>query len=276
IFGNPQRNSKVQVSNSIRVSYPGYSEILTGRSQDAVIRGNDKIQNPTETVLEFVRKKKGLSRAQVALFASWDTFPFIGESQPGSVYINAGYQPVERTGSSARLRELGNLQSRIMTPWDSVRHDYFTFELAQEYLRSVKPSLLYLSLGETDDWAHDRRYDRVLTTVAYFDECLKNLWTTLQSLPEYRGVTTMIVTSDHGRGSTLQDWHGHGKTVEGADQIWLAIMGPDTPAGGEMHDTPAIFQRDVAPTILDLLDIGYQEYSGVEGHPISLATSGRK
>ncbi|HUS05572.1 MAG TPA: hypothetical protein VMZ52_04720, partial [Bryobacteraceae bacterium] len=47
IFGNPQRNSKVQVSNSIRVSYPGYSEILTGRSQDAVIRGNDKIQNPT-------------------------------------------------------------------------------------------------------------------------------------------------------------------------------------------------------------------------------------
>src|SRR3981081_1502324 len=157
----------------------------------------------------------------------------------------------------------------MLTPWDSVRHDYLTFELAQDYLRTAHPRLMQISLGEMDDWAHDRRYDRVLETIGYFDECLKSLWTTLQSMPEYRGVTTMIVTVDHGRGPGLQDWHSHGQKIEGAEQIWLAAVGPDTAALGETHDTATVFQRDVAPTILDLLNINYRDYPGVQGHPIT-------
>src|SRR4051794_28897891 len=79
VLGNPKKNSSVRVTNGFRVSYPGYSEMLTGRAQDETIRGNDKIQNPTPTVLEFVRQKLGLARTKVAQFGSWEVFPWIGE-----------------------------------------------------------------------------------------------------------------------------------------------------------------------------------------------------
>ena len=71
------------------------------------------------------------------------------------------------------------------TPWDSVRHDVYTFRFAMDHLRRARPRVVYLALGETDDWAHDGRYDRVLETYARTDAYLKELWTWLQSDPEY-------------------------------------------------------------------------------------------
>jgi hypothetical protein len=267
ILGNVRKNSSVRVTNAFRVSYPGYSEILTGRAQDDVVRGNDKIQNPTPTVLEYVREKLGISRNKVALFGSWDVFPFIGESRPGSVFINAGYE--DATGSP-RMLELSRLQHDAPTPWDSVRHDYVTLGMALDYMRRERPRLIHIALGETDDWAHDRRYDRVLAMVRYFDAALREVWQFIQSTPEYRDRTTLIVTTDHGRGSALDTWNGHGAKIPGAEQIWIAAMGPDTPASGEAKDAPSAFQRDVTPTILALLGLDYREYQGVAGQPLSL------
>jgi phosphopentomutase len=206
----------------------------------------------------------------VALFASWSVFRFIGEHQPGSVLLNAGYERAE--GSSPRMRELSELQFRVMSPWDSVRHDYITLEMALEHLRIEKPRVLYIALGETDDWAHDRRYDRTLQTVEYFDRALQQIWEFVEESPDYRGRTSLVITSDHGRGSTIEDWHGHGAKVAGAEQIWAAVYGPDTPARGEISGAEA-FQRDVAPTMLDLLGIDYREYKGVLGRPIASARS---
>ena len=268
VLGNLRRNSSVAVTNAFRVSYPGYSEILTGRSQDAAIRNNDKVRNPTPTVLEFLRGKLGLTSKQVALFGSWAVFDFIGESQPGSITINAGYRAA---AGSARALEMSALQFDAMTPWDEVRHDYVTLALALDHLQREKPRVLHIALGETDDWAHDRRYDRVLASIRYFDTALRQIWEFVEASPDYRGRTTLVVTSDHGRGSTLEDWHGHGAKIGGAEQIWAAVIGPDTPPRGEAANTPAVFQRDIAPTILDLLGIDWREYTGVAGHPIPAA-----
>lgn len=267
VLGNPAKNSSVRVSNAFRVSYPGYSEILTGRAQDEIIRGNDKIQNPSQTVLEFVRQALGVGRDKVALFSSWDVFPYIGESKPGSIHVDSGYQA--ETGSNRAL-ELSSLQFRARTPWDSVRHDYVTLELALDYLIRESPVLTYISLGESDDWAHERRYDRTLQAIQYFDQALKQIWYFIRENPEYRDQTSLIVTVDHGRGATLEDWHGHGKDVPGADRIWIAVFGPDTPSLGEAANSEGVMQRDVAPTLLSLLGIDYREYTGVQGKPINL------
>lgn len=273
VLGNVKKNSSVRVTNGFRVSYPGYSEILTGRAQDALIHGNDAIRNPTPTVLEFLGHKLGLDASHVALFGSWDVFSWIGEHQPGSIFINAGYKEVDVANAPARLRQLSALQFEVLTPWDSVRHDYITFEMGLEYLKTVRPRVLYIAFGETDDWAHDRRYDRVLEAINYFDGCLRKLWQAIEDSPEYRGRTTLVLTSDHGRGSTIEDWHGHSDKVQGADQIWAAIIGPDTPALGEAENVPEVFQRDIAPTVLELMGIDYREYAGVEGKPIALASA---
>ena len=80
----------------------------------------------------------------------------------------------------------------------------------------------------------------------------------------------MIVTTDHGRGSKLDDWSDHGKKVAGAEQVWMAIAGPDTPARGEITNAPEIYQRDIAPTILDLLGIDPAGMKGVAGSPVQV------
>ena len=270
VLGNVKKGSSVRVTNAFRVSYSGYSEILTGRAQDEVIRGNEPVRNPTPTVLEFLRRKLGLDSSQVALFASWEIFHLIGEHDPGSIVINGGYRKYDGPNGSARMRFLSGLQFEMLTPWTEERHDYVTFEMALEYMKLARPRVLHIAFDETDDWAHDRRYNRVLETIGYLDRCLYKLWDTIEHMPEYRGTTTLIVTSDHGRGATLDDWHSHGKDVAGADQIWLVIVGPDTPSMGEATNVPEIFQRDIAPTMLDLMGIDYHEYTGVLGKPIAM------
>lgn len=271
VLGNVAKGSSVKVANAFRVSYPGYSEILTGRTQDDVIKGNTPIQNPTPTILEFVREKLNLPRTKVALIGTWDTFNVIGEHTPHSVLINAGPQKFDLPDISPRARELTAMQDDLLTPWDGERFDYITFELGLDYLRHYKPRLMHIAFGETDDWAHDKRYDRVLQSIQYFDRSLHRLWTAIQSMPEYRDKTTLVITSDHGRGSTLADYTSHGAKIAGANQIWIAVVGPDTPAVGEASNSVEVFQRDIAPTILQLLGIDPASYAGVQGKPIQAA-----
>lgn len=270
VLGNVAKKSSVRVTNAFRVSYPGYSEILTGRTQDDVIRGNDELRNPTPTILEFLKDKLGLSRPQVALFASWDAFHFIAEHTPESITINAGYERAA-ADASPRAKELAALQFAARSPWDEARHDYVTFELALDYMRRVHPRVMHISFDETDDWAHMRRYDRVLEAIQYLDQTLQTLWKAVQEMPEYRDRTTLVVTCDHGRGDTLADFSGHGAKVQGAEQIWIAIAGPDTPARGEAVDVEEFHQRDIAPTILDLLGVPVGSYAGVQGRVINVA-----
>ena len=270
VLGNAAKGGSVSVTNRYRVSYPGYSEILTGRSQDDKIRGNDKLQNPAVTLLEHVQQKLKLKREEVALFGSWDTFQFIGESRSGAITLNAGYTASD---ASPRMRELSALQFSMRSPWDSVRHDYITLEMALDHMRRHKPKLIHIALGEMDDWAHDRRYDRTLTSIEYFDAALRQLQEFVDRTPEYRGRTSIVISVDHGRGGTLEDWHGHGPKVAGAERIWIAAAGPDTPAAGEV---PGIaLQRDIAPTILHLLGLTPADYTGAVGQPIAAITGSK-
>jgi hypothetical protein len=256
--------SDVKITNRFRVSYPGYSEILTGHSSDDAIHGNDPIRNPNETVLEFLKRELKLPREQVALFASWETFRQIGEHTEGSITLNAGYQALENA-RTPRLQQLSDLQFHVLSPWDEARHDYITGAMALDYMRAVKPRVLYVAFDETDDWAHDHRYDRVLDSIAEFDGFLQRLWNSIESIKEYRGRTTLIVTSDHGRGSTIADWSDHGRSVDGADKIWLAVTGPDTLAS---ESAERVEQRDIAPTIIRLMGLDPAHYSGVTGKVI--------
>ena len=270
LLGNRDRGSRVDVANGHLFSYPGYSEILTGKTQDEAIASNDLQPNPSVTALEVLQRELDLAPHQIAVFASWEVFRGIASSGAGDFLINAGYQDLEIESPTPRLADLSRSQHWLLTPWRSVRHDYHTFELALEYLRSHTPRVLYLALGEPDDWAHEGRYDRVLETAHYFDQCLGRLWAAIESNVEYQGKTTMIVTTDHGRGRTPEDWRSHGAKVAGAEEIWIAAIGPDTPARGDVPDSAPALQADIAPTMLTLLGVSYQKLSGVQGKPLPL------
>ena len=68
---------------------------------------------------------------------------------------------------------------------------------------------------------------------------------------EFAGKVTLIVTTDHGRGHG-GTWTDHGEDVEGAQYIWSAVIGPDTPPRGVRANTPTQ-QAQMAATIAALL-----------------------
>lgn len=100
------------------------------------------------------------------------------------------------------------------------------------------------------------------------DDLLEELWRTVQSIDRYRGRTTLIITTDHGRGRTPADWIDHDTGIQGSQDIWLAILGPDTPAIGEARDFPDVTQSDVAATMLQYLGLDYRDFNASAGPPV--------
>jgi len=126
-------------------------------------------------------------------------------------------------------------------------------------------------LDETDEWAHGRRYDLYLDAAHRADRFLKRLWQAAQSLPAYRGRTALIVATDHGRGETPRDWTDHGEKVPVAERIWMAVMGPDTPALGVRAGVSAT-QSQLAATVAHLLGEDYRAGVPQAAPPLSDVT----
>lgn len=267
VAGNRALGSRVELANRRRFSYPGYGEMMLGRPLDAEITSNDLKPSPRTTVLEFAARQLGLTRDQVALYASWDVFNGIGEREPGTVTINAGYESLAAAGDGP-LARLSAAQFETPTPWDSVRHDHYTFRLAMAHLETHRPRVLYLALGETDDWAHDARYDRVLEAYARTDRYLAELWHWVESQPDFKGRTHVLLTTDHGRGHTPGDWRDHGEAVVGAEMTWMAFVSPTMDRRGEWRGHDTIRTAQVAGTLLSWLGLDARQYASDAARPV--------
>jgi bisphosphoglycerate-independent phosphoglycerate mutase (AlkP superfamily) len=127
-----------------------------------------------------------------------------------------------------------------------------------DYVKSAHPRVLFVGYGDTDEWAHSGRYDLVLEAAHHADAFARELWDTMQAMPEYRNKTTFIITADHGRGSGLEQWKEHGVEEPGSENIWIAVMGPDTAPAGEHRGPPEIHQAQIAATIAALLGTDFQ------------------
>jgi hypothetical protein len=267
IAGDPARGSHVEITNRFHTSYPGYAEILTGHAQDQIIIDNKKQRQPQTTVLEFVRREAKLPKESVAAFTSWDLFEQIAEHEPGTVTINAGF--ARYASSDPALRALDVAQDEAVS-WEDARHDYFTGQFALDYLKRQHPRLLYVSFNDTDDLAHDGRYELVLNALTHADHFLEQLWNWLQSQPQYRDNTTLIITADHGRGKLPTHWGQHDEDIEAAKNIWLAIIGPDTVHRGEVEGGATLYQNQIAATIAHEFGLDYSKQNPDAGKPIPL------
>jgi hypothetical protein len=265
VFGDPQHGSRARVTNRRNFSYPGYNEILTGFADDK-IDSNDKKYNHNVSVLEWLEKRPGFS-GRVAAFCSWDVFPFIINVRRSGLPVNAGWQPFDVGTNPARLAALNDAVRDTMRVWDNVRDDGLTFHGALEYVQVKHPRVLYISFGETDDWAHEGRYDLVLNSARRTDEFIERLWSTLQSMPEYAGKTSLVLTTDHGRGDTRVEWKSHGKDIAASDRMWIAVLGPDTPSLGCLKDQD-VTQSQVAATVAALLGEDYHAAAPQSGAPL--------
>ena len=256
LLGDREQESLMEVRNPWWFSYPGYNEILTGRA-DSTIDSNDKIWNRNVTFLEILNGMQGY-QDQVLAFASWDVFPYIINTQRSGIPVNAGFT-IAPSATTAKSVWLNEMSAEAPVLWRTVRLDLITNGYAMEALANEHPRVIYIAYGETDDFAHDGSYDRYIDAAYRTDLMLSKLWDWLQTDPFYRGRTTLLISTDHGRGKTPDDWTGHAGPsgtsggVPGSDQIWFAGIGPGIKARGSVSGHWK--QSQIAATALAILQI---------------------
>jgi Type I phosphodiesterase / nucleotide pyrophosphatase len=266
VFGDPAAGSTARVTNGLRFSYPGYNELLAGFA-DPRIDSNDPVANPNVTVLEWLNKRPAFA-GKVAAFASWELLPWILNASRSGVMCNGDGPPVAQPATD-RDHLLNEFAADLPPYWGQTRFDAPTGLGALEYLRTRRPRVLYVMLGETDEWAHGRRYDLYLDAAQRNDRFIRRLWQTAQAMPEYANRTALIVTTDHGRGDTAKDWTSHGRDVPSAERIWIALMGPPVPARGVRANT-TVTQAQVAATIATLVGEDYLREQPKAAPPLNL------
>ena len=232
----PRQGSLARVTNGKNFSYPGYNELLTG-SPDPRIDSNDKRPNPNVTVLEWLH-------AQARLPGQGGRVRVVGRV-PVHPQRRAQRPPGQRRVDAARRdspTESQALLNRLMadTAPDSgeqpPRRPHVPGRPGAPAPRHAPRAVRRL---RRDRRVRARRPLRPVPArrPRRFDAALASSGTSCRRIPQYRGTTTLIVTTDHGRGEAPQGWRSHGEKVEGSEAIWIAVLGPDTPALGERSET---------------------------------------
>jgi len=267
---------------------------MAGATQPGKDNAAGRIQ--AQTLQERLVSDLGLKSHQVATFGSWEYIHHAAQSVDGAHFVNAGIEhykdpvsipdgasvdeeweeslsePLKKNLREAtmgkKVSEL-NLEQQVPPPWHSARYDRYTFGFAMRYLIRYNPKFMFISLNDSDDEAHLGGYDRYIAALKRYDNYLRLLVDTLKELGEYGQNTTILVTTDHGRGEG-PFWvdHGEPESMEEAKPVWLAAMGPTTKAQGILgqymqprnHTIPQQARKvnthlDIRPTVECLLGL---------------------
>ena len=206
-------------------------------------------------MFEWLARRPGW-KGGVCAFGAWDVIGAAFNPTRAPFTVNAGYEPLTKGRTTATIALLNRLKAETPRDWEGEPYDPIPFHTALEYVQANRPRLVYLSLGEPDEWAHAGDYRRYLESTRRWDADVREFWETLQRMPQYRGKTSLVLTCDHGRGDGPQ-WTDHGKDVKGAEATWMGFMGPDTPAGGESKNARAT-ANGLAATVARFLGYDYR------------------
>jgi hypothetical protein len=259
LYGNRTIGNKADVSNLYNLTCPGFTETLVGFA-DPAINSNNKVLNNSTNVLEFINKQKGY-KGEVAVFAMSNLFDYILNKPRTGLMISCDTDRVVRPEREFRL--LNEMQELAPRPFGE-RPDLVTYFQAKEYLALAHPRVMYLEMGETDDYAHAGSYDFYVSTLHSQEAMIASLWNYIQSIPQYKDKTTLLIACDHGRGGEIKNqWTGHGPQIKDSKDIFILAMGPDMPAMGEVKTGTQLYQGQIAATIARFLGLNY-----TAGHPI--------
>ena len=257
IYGNRNFNNKVDNANPYWFSYPGYNEIFTGYP-DTAVNNNSYKTNPNTNLLEFLNKNNKYKN-KVAAFGAWFAFDRILNEQRSKFPVYSAYDDIGGTKPTAEEKLINILRKEAFRPMgDEECLDVFTHYGALDYLKTKKPKVLYISYGETDEWAHSGHYKDYLDAAFMVDKWLNDLWHYIQHDPFYKNKTALFITTDHGRGNTnKEEWTSHNNKIKDAHEIWFAVIGPGITAKGEVKKQQQFYQKQFAQTLASLLGLHF-------------------
>ena len=168
IYGNRNLGNKIDNANPYWFSYPGYNEIFTGYP-DTLINSNSFPPNPNITLLEFLNKHPKYKN-KVAAFGAWDAFDRILNAERGKFPVYSAFDKLGGTKQTTTEKVITDLSKDSYKPFGEAEClDVFTHYAAMNYLQTKKPKVLYISYGETDEWAHSGHYKDYLDAAKMVD-----------------------------------------------------------------------------------------------------------
>jgi len=132
--------------------------------------------------------------------------------------------------------------------------DELSVYIARRLMREVAPSLLWITLHDIDI-AHSGAYSMYIEGIRRSDRLCVEIWTAIQSEPEYAGRTTMFILPDFGRDSDTDpggNGFQHHRTGDPLSRTtWMMALGPGI-RKGVVVDRP-VESIDLVPTLGSLL-----------------------
>lgn len=257
VYGNRNYGNKIDNANPYWFSYPGYNEIFTGYP-DTLINSNSYPPNPNTNLLEFLNRMPKYKN-KVAAFGAWDAFDRILNEERAEFPVYSAFDLLGGANPTTTEKMINALAKDSYKPFgDEEVLDVFTHYGALNYLQTKKPKVLYISYGETDEWAHHGHYKDYLTAATMVDKWIQDIWNYVQSDPQYKNKTAIFITTDHGRGDAIKkEWTSHNNKIQDCNQIWMAAMGPGIKAKGEVKSTQQLYQKQFAQTMAAILGLTF-------------------
>jgi hypothetical protein len=217
---------KMKVSNTSSKSLPGYRALLTGQYEKECEDNDCNLIN-RETLFDQL-PKMGISKKESVVFASWEKILNAVSIQKNSTCGSIAFQLQQTCTSDVQTaQKITQLLKKAQTDrpvlWDDSRRDRYTWDMAMTYLQQERPRLTYLSFVETDEWAHHHDFNQVDQSLLEFDRRFLKLIDLLKQTPGRYENTSIIITTDHGRGRGLFEWT-HGKLFPHSQQVFAYIL----------------------------------------------------
>jgi len=128
--------------------------------------------------------------------------------------------------------------------------DELSVFIARRLMQQLAPSLLWLTLHDIDI-AHSGAYSLYLDGIRRSDRLCGEIWRMIETNPEYKGRTTMIVLPDFGRDSDLNaagNGFQHHRTGDALSRTtWMLMLGPGIRENAVV-DRP-VDSLDLVPTL---------------------------
>jgi hypothetical protein len=254
-IGAPDHGEPIVASGPNYVSLPGYIEMLSGRPSQCQTNDCPPVEHPT--LADDLSEWTGGWAADVAVIASWPGIAKAAARHPERIVLSAGrtrgptrhHLRYDRT--AAELLDAG-ARAAAYPGWGDFRPDSMTAAIALRYLRKHRPTFLFVGLGEPDAYAHRGLYRDYLASIRQADAVIGEIDHLLSQLAAAGSPTTLIVTTDHGRGVRFA---GHGRTSPESARVWLVAAGAGIAARGYVRAPTERRLADLAPTVRRLLGL---------------------
>lgn len=131
--------------------------------------------------------------------------------------------------------------------------DELTFFMSREIMRKFSPQVLVVAFSDVEA-AHFGSYSLHTSGIKTADRLTYQLWQEIETNPDYKGQTTMVVLPEFGRdpdGSSTNGFFNHRANVDSTRDTWMMALGPAV-------DRPQVIERpirhiDLCPTLARLL-----------------------